>query len=319
MTTSPNSFQLIPANGFIWNQTDFTEFLIANQGRPISISTNYEGVCLESAGVYQQLKQFGFDNVTIYTSNFLERHCTYQIILTIPFRFFVIKHGNYQHLHSWNQQYRFACLYNRPLWHRLGLAAEMQEDYNSMSMINLRANPADPDQRQLFEMQQLFELAPQSISKVISAINKWPRRIELTDSYTPGNSTTGHTDQLAQYYPNFLIDIVAETWTQGRTFYPTEKTIRSILLKKPMIVMASRDYLEYFHQLGFQTFNHFWSEDYDGYENSERYAKILELIRNLAKLSDREMIDMYTEMQYVLDHNYNLLLSQNYNKVITPL
>ena len=316
---SPNSFRLIPANGFIWNQSEFTEFLIANQGLPILVTTNNEGVCLESAGVYQQLEQFGFETVTIHTANMLERHHKYQIKFKGPFKFFDITHSDYQHLHTWNSQYRFACFYNRPLWHRIALAAELQQQYGAMSMVNLRADPNDLDQRQLFEIQRLFEFAPQSIDKFVSAMTCWPQQVESIDTYTIGNNTTGHTDQLAQYYPNFLIDIVGETWTQGNAFYPTEKTIRPILLKKPMIVMAGRDYLEYLRQLGFQTFNHFWNEDYDGYENAERYAKILELIHDLSQRSNDEMLDMYTEMQYVLDHNYNLLISHQYSKVITPL
>ena len=71
--------------------------------------------------------------------------------------------------------------------------------------------------------------------------------------------------------------------------------------------------------MGFRTFNDFWNEDYDGYEGKDRYVKILELIDMLAQKSTDELERMYWDMQYTLDHNYNLLLTQTYNKIITEI
>ena len=71
--------------------------------------------------------------------------------------------------------------------------------------------------------------------------------------------------------------------------------------------------------MGFRTFSDFWNEDYDGYEGKERYVKILKLIDMLAQKSTDELERMYWDMQYTLDHNYNLLLTQTYNKIITEI
>jgi hypothetical protein len=93
--------------------------------------------------------------------------------------------------------------------------------------------------------------------------------------------------------------------------------VRPMLLKKPMIVMGSRDYLDYLHQMGFRTFNDFWDENYDGFADGNRYQKILELIDQIARYSTQELNNMYYRMQSILDHNYNLLVSQSYNTKIT--
>ena len=90
-------------------------------------------------------------------------------------------------------------------------------------------------------------------------------------------------------------------------------------LKKPFIIFGSSNYLCYLRQMGFRTFGDFWSEDYDGYDGVDRFAKILTLIDSLAKKSAIELEQMYWDMQYTLDHNYNLLQSQTYNKVITQI
>ena len=83
-------FKLLPANGFVWNKHDLVQFCVANQGQEICISTNNEGVCLESAGIYQLLDCFEFEHVVIQTTNALEQHSKYQISIKNPQKFFKI-------------------------------------------------------------------------------------------------------------------------------------------------------------------------------------------------------------------------------------
>jgi len=312
-------FILKPANDFIWNQVDLIKFLVSNQGQSIVVDTHEEGVDLQSAGVYQLLEQFEYNDVTVITNNLLETHGNFKIKHNNPFKFFCIDNTYYSRYHTWTKQKIFAVFYNRPLWHRIGLAAEMQCNFNNLSLINVRCDPNDVDQRSLFEIQKLFKNASFSIDKFIKVQSSWPRQLEQRDGYTEGNTTDGHTEQLAHFYPNFLIDIVAETWTQGNCFFPTEKSIRPMLLKKPMIVMGPKNYLNYLRQMGFRTFADFWDEEYDGYDGPDRYLKILKLIDNLATKSNQELETMYWDMQYTLDHNYNLLLTQTYHKQITAI
>jgi hypothetical protein len=310
-------FTLIPANEHIWNQSEFLQFLIDNQGSAIEMSTNSEGVCLRSSGVYELLEQFKYTDVKIFTNNLLETHQQFQIYHVAPWKFFKVDHGDYQHLHNWNLKKTFGCFYNRPLWHRIGLAASLQHDHSRCSLINIRPLGLDPDQRSLFEIHQLFKYHPESFAKFAKVIDSWPIRLEDSDGYTVGNTTTGHTNQLADFYVNFLIDIVAETWTCGNSFFPTEKTIRPMLLKKPFVVFGPKNYLVYLRQMGFRTFGDFWSEEYDGYDNRDRYTMILNLIDMLSNKSTNELEKMYWDMQYTLDHNYNLLLTQTYKTQVT--
>ena len=66
--------------------------------------------------------------------------------------------------------------------------------------------------------------------------------------------------------------------------------------------------------MGFKTFNNFWNEDYDGFADGNRYAKILDLIDQLSTLSVNELNDIYQDMQPILDHNHNLLMTETYKK-----
>lgn len=314
-----NWYKIRTGNDFIWNQVDFLNFLIKNQHQKIFITNLDEGGCMQANGVYDLLDLFEFESVTIKTGNNLESHKNYRIELGPErFRFFNAD-DKYQQFHLWNFNKVFGALYNRPIWYRIGLASYLQKYYPTQTLLNFRHDPHDPDQRELFELQKLFEAHPESIKNFASIINQFPLTVEKQDGYTKGGTTTQHTDQLAEFYPNFLIDIVAETFSVGQTFFPTEKTVRPMLLKKPFIVFGPKDYLEYLRQMGFRTFGDFWDETYDGYSDTDRYSKILQLIDWIAKKSLDELETIYLDMQYTLDHNYDLLTTQKFTRLIKPL
>jgi hypothetical protein len=154
-------------------------------------------------------------------------------------------------------------------------------------------------------------------SKIVS---QFPRGHDDVEQYTPGATLTdGFVKQTERVYKNFLIDIVAETFTTGDCFFITEKTVRPMLLKKPMIVMGPQDFLEYLRQMGFKTFNDFWDENYDGFAEQNRYQKILELIDHIAQHPMDKLVDTYQRMQPILDHNYDLLMRQGYRTTITKI
>lgn len=315
-------FTVSPSDHSIWNQLEFEKFLVDNQGLDIHIFTQDEGCDCRIIGIYDLLDTFTFKSVTITTCNLLETHNRYNINISgTAFKFFDNEPSAHRYcaLHTWNFEKVFGIFYNRPLWHRIGLMSHMYVVYREKTLINFRSDPSDIDQRKLFEIDRLFTNHPESAEKFLNCYHNLPLMLKDYDDYTKYATTIMHTDQLCEFYPSILIDIVAETFTSGDTFFTTEKTVRPMLLKKPFIAMASRDHLLYLRQMGFKTFNDFWDEDYDGYEGPDRYKKILALIDNLAKKSVEELATIYKEMTDILDHNYNMLLTQTYNKQITKI
>jgi hypothetical protein len=313
-------FTIIPADTYIWNISELNKFLIDHQGKDIEISTNQEGCCCYSIGLYKLLDQFKFNNVTIKTPNPLEYHTNYSIKLEWPWKFLNVKKEIETELHTWNKSKIFGTIYGRPLWHRIGIASHLMTRHDESSLVGCLCDPTVMDNRELFETNELFKHDISSFQNFGNIINRLPLNLTDVDIYTPGQQNTdGYVNQTKRIYENFFVDVVAETFTTGDCFFVTEKTVRPMLLKKPMILMASKDYIDYLLQMGFQTFYEFWSEDYDGYQGRERYMKILALIDELAKKSKKELEEMYQAMQPILDHNYNLLLTQSYNKTITKI
>jgi hypothetical protein len=312
-----NRFKIIPADTFIWNQIELIDFLVKNQNKSIIIDMNAEGPSCRSIGLYDLLDQFQFDKVVIETDNAIEYHNTYQVMLHQA-RYARVRNAVDSRYHSWNKNKIFCAYYGRPLWHRIGLASYLKTQHDSISYVNLRGEYNNDDSRRLFEITELFHCAPEQIVNFASVAAQLPFILESQDNYTPGEQdTSGFTGQLLEFYSNILIDVVAETFTSGKTFYPTEKTFRPILMKKPFIVMGPINYLIYMRQMGFKTFYEFWDEDYDGYGPRLKFQKIIKLIEDISKKSKQELYDMYQAMQTILNHNYDLLIDQTYNKNIT--
>jgi hypothetical protein len=298
----------------IWNLEQLLDFLIANQQGHIRLHINPEAICLENVGLYRWLDKFQFNQVEIFTSNPLERHDYYRINYSKHYNWFEKIETINPLFQNWNQSKIFYCLFGRPTASRLGLAAYLRSHHAQHTHIHFSAMP-DLDGLVDFELDKLLEYRTASINEVGNLINQLPILLSSTEKYTRFNGFD-YTDPLTQLYQDILIDVLAESHVLGNTFYPTEKTIRPMWLKKSFIIFASKNYLDYLHQMGFRTFADFWSEEYDGYEGRDRFLMILELIDNLAKKSSKELEKMYSSMQYTLDHNYNLLKTQSYNKTI---
>jgi hypothetical protein len=311
-------FEVIPASNYIWNRLELIDFLVQNQGQNIVLTTKSEGCCCRAIGLYDLLGKFSFKSVTIISPNQLEHHKQYHINIHAPWKFFTVSNTIDTLYHTWNKNKVFATIYGRPLWHRIGLVAHLKKYYSDISLLGCLADPGSSDNRELFEVSRLFRHDPHSLQNFAEIWKQLPMALHNVAEYTPGQQLSdGYIAQTKNLYPNFLIDIVAEPFTDGDCFFATEKTVRPMMLKKPFILMGSKNHLNYLHQMGFRTFSDFWNEDYDGYEGKERYSKILNLIDILAQKSIAELEHMYWDMQYTLDYNYNLLLTQTYNKIIT--
>ena len=113
----------------------------------------------------------------------------------------------------------------------------------------------------------------------------------IGDQYTPEPTTN---QDLVAHYAKFDIELVAESYTRGASFFPTEKTVRPLMAAKPMLVYGPQRYLERLQLLGFETYNTVWDESYDCLEGPERWAAMKQLIDNIMCMSwiDRShMID----------------------------
>jgi len=120
----------------------------------------------------------------------------------------------------------------------------------------------------------------------------WPKQVE----------------PLHRYYKNMFVDIVSETDLD--TCFTTEKTLRPIIFKTPFLLMAGKGTLQKLKDIGFKTFDHWWSEDYDNYTHFERMEKILDIVD---WISVQYNVNKFKEeMTSILDYNYNHYVNQEW-------
>jgi hypothetical protein len=309
-----NEFTLSIANDQLWEVDRLIEFLVNNQGKDIVLTVNPEAHSLESSGVYDILSKFKFSSVTIHTLNQVEQHPTYNIIYG-PVDVFMMDFSKYN-LDStgiWNQKKIFGAFYGRPTANRIAIAAYLFSTYPDQSLVKLVTNFINPNDRKLFELTKSFYYDPLSVLRFSKMIESFEFGGE---SYKPTGHNLEYQPKWFKWYEDVLIDIISEPNILGNTFYPTEKLVRCILMKKPFIAMTSKNYLDYLHQMGFYTFNEFWDESYDGFEAADRYMRILKLVDSLANMTQSELIDLYQSMTFQLEHNFNLIAHQLYKKDI---
>ncbi len=308
-------FNISGTNDKIWNLTELVNYLVTNQNQDIVLTITPEAIDLANLGVYKLLDMFRFNSVRLLTQNVLEKHSQYEIVSKWK-NPWLEKIANIDSaLHTWDLEKIFLCIYRRPTANRLGLSSYLYTNYVKQSIVHFSFEPNVND-IELFEFDKLATYDVNSIKNVGNLLPTLPLR------YFPGDLEEevkrfvieynyNHNDGL-ETYSKIFVDIVSESHVSGVTFYPTEKTARPIWLKKPFITFASKNYLEYLRQMGFRTFGDFWDESYDGYEGRDRYLRIIQLIDWIGSLKVYQLEKMYWDMQYTLDHNYNLLKTQQY-------
>ena len=103
--------------------------------------------------------------------------------------------------------------------------------------------------------------------------------------------------------------MVCETYSQGISFYPTEKTWRPIINRTPFIVQGPADYISNLHRIGFKTFERWFDESHSSDDYSYQPVAICATLDKIAKCSVVELEAMYIDMHDTLEHNYHVMMS----------
>lgn len=100
---------------------------------------------------------------------------------------------------------------------------------------------------------------------------------------------------------NTWISIVAETLTDDRIFFPTEKTGKALISGKPFIVLSGKHFLKNLRNIGFKTFGTVIDESYD--DISDIHERTIAAFDSFRKLQNMDQVWVRQQLQDVLDHN----------------
>ena len=177
-------------------------------------------------------------------------------------------------------QHLFALFIGRRTWPRMRIAYDLQRMLGQRFLLSMmRDGPYDSpyginlDSEHVWGNDRDFKIWYSSPS--VDSIDGH----DFRDQYDGEQNT--HAD-LLRHYHKFSIEIVCEAHTRGSCFFPTEKTVRPLAAGKPIMVYGPRGFLSRLRDLGFQTWNDFWNEDYDDLEGFDRWLAMRSQIQRLA-------------------------------------
>lgn len=306
------------ANSKIWNiEIKVVEIIysLINDGE-VTIDLNTEGPCCEDIGLYTILdlicEKFEFlkSNITIETSNFIEKNDNYIIeknkcINIYNGKLNTLKQGIIFREKAFQKDNfkLFGSFVGRASWVRIWLCSLMWKKYPDKIIGTFHWDIASDSHLTHIELNEMirFGASFKNINDASNFLNDAPYELHKVSTFPI--QWTQYSD-IIEYYDKFFVDVVCETYFSGNTFSPTEKTWRPIATKTPFIIHASTDFLKNLRKLGFKTFDKWWSEEYDDYGHEARIEKIIEITDYLANLTPDKIQDMYNEMHDVLEHNY---------------
>lgn len=102
-----------------------------------------------------------------------------------------------------------------------------------------------------------------------------------------------------------LFHVVTETIFYDEKLHLTEKIFKPIVARRPFLLVGAPGNLAYLKSYGFKTFDCWIDESYDLEKDpDQRLTKIVNELDKLCKLSESDLMQMYDEMQEVLEYNF---------------
>ncbi len=138
------------------------------------------------------------------------------------------------------------------------------------------------------------------------------------DYNTPPQYNQRQTQDPVDSYEKCFCAIVQESRVTQPWPNVSEKTLNAIKAMRPFVLCAAPGTLQMLREMGFHTFEEYWSEDYDNIiSNVDRLAKVTETIDYINQYEIKELRKMYKSMIPKLLHNYNHItkISKFYNKL----
>lgn len=275
------------------------------------VDLNSEGPDATEIGLYKLLDtmcdRFDFvkSNITVVTRNVLEKHAEYNVIVKNPLYVREIqKFALTNDISPKRISKHFGIFIGRSNAPRLLMSSTVYNLYKDQSVQTFHYDPGSDFHKSQLGLENLLHIEGNRIATdLMNLINASPIRTEVPGYpiLTPANM------QIANLYQDFFVELVCETYSKGRTFYPTEKIWRPIVCLTPFILQGPIGYLKHLRAMGFKTFGDYWDESYD-YDGWYGIRTIQENLKRISAMSDSELTEMYSDMKPILQYNRDMFM-----------
>lgn len=286
----------------------------------VIIDLNNESPALEETELptfFDYLEQTGQDlkAITIITGNPLETYSKVNIQYKpkAMFELELFQKIAEQIPKTKNICYHFGSLVSRTTLPRLVLSSFLYANHRNKTFQTFHYDHSSDYHKTHLELDRLvYEYGPNSteFDEAAMLLKSSPLLKEEIETYPilhPENVMTP-----CNWYSNFAIDIICETWYQGNNFFVTEKFWRAVATKTPFIIHGPQNLLTNLKKLGFKTFSDHWDEGYQEDPTPYSIGEIKTVIDTLANNPLDGIVCMLYNMKDILDHNYEVFMNLTY-------
>jgi len=301
----------------IWNKDQLIidlAYSMSNKIPKIDLSTNGEGPCARSLGLYDLLdnmcNRFDYpgDQIYITTCNLIEKHHIYNIVIQPQTSYLNTAQkftppGDHKQIKK-----HFGHFIGHGNLPRLYLGSYLYKNYREKTLQTYHCDTALAYHRPFMGVEDLmfFQHGWDCVDNAIELLKAAPIKTDEINQYPILNPATLN---ITKSYPDFFVEIVNLTYWSGNTFYIDEKIWRPVLMRTPFIIHGPENFVVRLRKLGFKTFHQWWDEGYSEDPEGWQLTEIPKLLDRISQLSISELESMYADMQQTVDHNYHLMKS----------
>lgn len=111
--------------------------------------------------------------------------------------------------------------------------------------------------------------------------------------------------------------VVVETEAKHKEYHVTEKTLKCLATGHPFVVMGTYHYLDFLKKLGFVTYNHLFSEEYDNIlDLEERMDAVINVVKHLQQNFTFQKSDLLEIHQHNIKNLFRLKNNDTYEKFL---
>ena len=310
----------IQVSGDIWNNRSAVKEQLDQTvpGQEIMLDLCSEGPSLTRMGVVKLVSQYNLDVSVTRWSNSVEQVPYKRVKCNTLSHFFPMSH------HYWTNEiantvpaeFRFALFQGRGCPSRNRILYDAVNVWpNKFLLSKMQSSHGDSWEHNTSQTTVHLESLSEWFDDVDHA-RRWFKECPVTsiDNHTiqdqykiPEVSSGEMAHSLFRHYSRFNVELVCETYTRGKTFFPTEKTIRPIVGNRPFVLYGPVNYLSNLRQLGFRTFDNLWDESYDHCEGIARWQAMTQLINQLVSLSSSAWQDKIAQSLDITRHNRKIV------------
>jgi len=282
----------------------------------ITLDLQFEGPCLEILGIRAVIDQYCNQyqippkEITIIRWDNIVEPVEYTVINPPVISSFVAASRRYwqENLLPNTSKYLFGFFIGRRSISRAVIMYKLHNTPGPQNLLSCLANKNDMPWLQKesgINLDSLDQWLPADQQE--NFINWWATdpipsidQHNFEDQYDQTHNT--NLDLIQQYH-EFDIELVAESYTRGCSFFPTEKTIRPISAAKPMIVYGPKNFMNHLGSMGFKNYSSVWDESYDQLEGIARWQAIQQLMIDIAALYSEDRESILKSAQKIADYN----------------